>query len=372
MSALQRLDQARTRVMLRSPFFATLLMTTPCVETTSIPTAAVDDKNLYYNPRFIESLDSVEDVIFVAVHEVMHKALAHVWRLKERDRRLWNIACDYVINLMLTDSGLKIPCIKGVPIKVMHDKRYAGMSADEVYARLLRRPPPPEAQSGWGDKDGDGDMRQPSPASAEQQAQAEMDAAQSLQQAALAAGGRVPDAVARMIDQLVNPRIPWQDLLRHLIVSSRADDNETWARRNRRFRNVYLPTYESERADEIAFIGDTSGSITAEALTRVAVETASCAEQMNPERLRILWCDTDVRSEQVFEDGEPVVGLKPRGGGGTDMRVALKYVEKYQPSTVVLMTDGYTPWPTTPPPYHLIVCCTTSAPVPLGEVVRIR
>ena len=41
-------------------------------------------------------------------------------------------------------------------------------------------------------------------------------------------------------------------------------------------------------------------------------------------------------------------------------------------AVVVLLTDGYTPWPDCEPPYPLIVCCTTDADVPVGQVVRMH
>jgi hypothetical protein len=48
------------------------------------------------------------------------------------------------------------------------------------------------------------------------------------------------------------------------------------------------------------------------------------------------------------------------------------HVMQYDPTLAILITDGYTPWPETDPPYPLIVLCTTNAPVPIGQVVRVR
>jgi predicted metal-dependent peptidase len=43
--------------------------------------------------------------------------------------------------------------------------------------------------------------------------------------------------------------------------------------------------------------------------------------------------------------------VKPLGGGGTDMGVGIKAADELTPrhGAIVVLTDGYTPWPTTPP-----------------------
>ena len=76
-------------------------------------------------------------------------------------------------------------------------------------------------------------------------------------------------------------------------------------------------------------------------------------------------------STMLADFGARVIKLEPKGGGGTDMRVPLKYAEQFDPKVVVLFTDGYTPWPKEEPPYPLIVCCTTNVEVPVGQVIRI-
>jgi predicted metal-dependent peptidase len=117
-------------------------------------------------------------------------------------------------------------------------------------------------------------------------------------------------------------------------------------------------------------IGDTSGSIGNDELVKYMSEAAAIAEEVRPEHIRIMWADTRVAGEQVFEEGEPITP-KPMGGGGTDMRVPLREAEQYEPEVVVLFTDGYTPWPDGEPPFPLIVCCTTETEVPIGIDVRI-
>lgn len=367
---MQRTDKARARLMLEQPFFAGILLSTPVKYTTQVPTAAVDDKYMYVNPDFMASLDTVQCEQFVQVHEVSHIAFEHVWRLKDAsyDPMLWNMATDYVINAMITEAGMRMPTIKGKRIGLLDPRFTSKMSADEVYRALKKeqdkggKPKPDDG--GWGS-----DLREPQDMSPEARAQSSMEARQKIAQAAQLAAGKVPASMARLVDQMLNPVLPWRDMLREYMTEVVTDD-ESWSRRNRRFPDVYLPSRHSEALGEIVCIGDTSGSITNDDLARIAAEVHACASLASPSSVRLVWCDAKVQHEQVFERGDEI-HCQPKGGGGTDMRVALKHVEQYDPAVVILITDGHTPWPTTEPPYPLIVCCTTQETVPVGRVIRL-
>ena len=79
-----------------------------------------------------------------------------------------------------------------------------------------------------------------------------------------------------------------------------------------------------------------------------ASEIQAVADMVQPEHIRLVWADTQVADEVVFERGEPLK-FDVKGGGGTDMRVPLKHFEQYEPEVVILLTDMYTPWPSTAP-----------------------
>jgi predicted metal-dependent peptidase len=373
---MDRMQKARAKMLIKHPFFATLMMATPSVETRDIPTAATDMAKLYYNPDFIDSLPNDELVLFVLAHEVMHIALEHGMRLQGRNPQLWNIAADFAINLVLKDSGFE------VWDKCLIDDKYKGMSADAIYEQLRKdcdkamkqgKPKPGEKGSAIGDGGGMiGDIKQPEGAGdPAAEAKLQRSGQQRVAQAASVArmAGKLNGELERLVGEILDPKVPWKDLLRDYMTRTTKDD-ETWTKRNRRFQGVYLPTRHSERMGEFIVIGDTSGSIGQEELDQVAAEVQSVADQVKPERIRVVWADTRVAGEQVFEDGELIL-MKPKGGGGTDMRVPLEHVEQYEPQVVVLITDGYTPWPDVEPPYPLIVVCTTDVDVPVGMVVRI-
>src|SRR5215469_17871986 len=89
-----RIQKARTTLLLDHPFFGTLLFRLGGKPSSSIATMATDGVSLLYNPQFVETLNAAE-LAGVLAHEVMHPALQHHTRRGDRDKKGWNIACDY-------------------------------------------------------------------------------------------------------------------------------------------------------------------------------------------------------------------------------------------------------------------------------------
>lgn len=378
---MTRMQKVRAKMLLAHPFFATLLLSMPMKETTDVPTMGTDMKTIYINPDFVESMEKDEHVLFVLAHEVMHVALEHGLRLQGRNPMIFNAACDYAINLILVNSGLEMPTGEA---KGLLDEQYKGMSADQIY-ELLYKELKSKSGGGQGQQKGQGsgdrgmgrhenamlgDLMDPDVQSPAEQAKMQRQIQQRVAQAAQVArmAGKLSGDLERLVGELLDPKVPWSVLLRDYMTRAVKDD-ESWGRRNRRFQNVYLPTRYSERMGEIVIIGDTSGSIGNEELRQYVSEMSAIAEDVRPERIRLLWADTKVKGEQVFECGEPIIP-KPVGGGGTDMGHAIQEALVHEPEVIVLCTDGYSPW-CAEPDVPLIICCTTDVEVPIGQVVRL-
>lgn len=351
------IDKAKARMLQKSPFFATLLMGTQILPDATIDTAATDGTKIWYAPEFFSPL-TVAQVQFVLAHELAHMMLEHAYRKGSRNHKLFNMAGDYVVNLMLADDGFDV--LDGSLL----DKAYEGMSTEQVYALLRDQTNPSGSKS---DVLGD-DIREPEKTSRAVTGCTEIRrrVAQAANVARMA--GKMSAGLEAIVNEVLNPRLRWQDLLRDYMTRATKDD-ESWGRRNRRFQGVYLPARYSESMGEIVIIGDTSGSIGQNDLNQIAAEINMIAETVRPECIRVVWADTVVAGEQTFQTGDKIT-FEPKGGGGTDMRMPLEYVARYNPEIVVLITDGYTPWPTSEPEYPLIVVCSTSADVPVGHVVR--
>src|SRR6201997_2016680 len=143
-----RIQKARTSLILDHPFFGSLLFRLKGCECRSIQTMATDGVSLFYNPDFVETLNAAE-LAGVLAHEVMHPALQHHMRRRDRDRKRWNVACDYAINPLLLDAGLTLPK------DVLIDHRFRGMSAERIYNLI-------EEQQDQDSSNGEGESQDPS------------------------------------------------------------------------------------------------------------------------------------------------------------------------------------------------------------------
>lgn len=177
--------------------------------------------------------------------------------------------------------------------------------------------------------------------------------------------GNIPGEIKRVIKQKLRPQPnPW-DVLRSTIakalVSSVGAPDATYRRRNRRQSmmpdGTLLKGYQKHNPSAVCVI-DTSGSMTSECLAKALVVVKQGVTAIG--KLPVITCDARVTGDSVLTAVSPEFVLA--GGGGTDMRIPIAYAEKeYEPDVIVLVTDGYTPWPDLPTKGQLIVACTTAS-----------
>ena len=126
------LSASLLRLRMKAPFFATLALFARFVATSSISTAATDGLNIYYNPDFLKPLSSAEQDGLL-LHEVLHAALLHTVRRGVREKDVWNIAADIVVNgIIAQQSGFALP-IGGVRDQILEK-----LSVEEAYELLLQ------------------------------------------------------------------------------------------------------------------------------------------------------------------------------------------------------------------------------------------
>lgn len=124
------IDAIKRKLLIKYPTFGSVIANLEFQVSKDIATAGTDGKILLYNPKFVSGLSDKERT-FLFAHEVCHVAFEHIFRSEGKDKQLWNIATDSVINALLKQDGL--PMIDGgvdIPEAVNYD-------AEEMYNKLL-------------------------------------------------------------------------------------------------------------------------------------------------------------------------------------------------------------------------------------------
>ena len=397
LTAEQKLVRARTQLLLNHPFFGTLCVRLKLVPG-SVATMATDGRRIVYNPEFVEQLKPLE-LEGVLAHEVLHCALAHHCRRGQREPELWNEAADYAVNPILLANGVVLPA------GVLVDAAFADLCAEEIYERLMRQR---EQDTPAGCPGGDRGASHQAPTIAQQDnpvasppgqrpgaigevtdavdengaAPSQADKARQEHEWAIAseqalrsakACGHEPSGVERAIERERQSEVDWRSVLRDFVSASRPSDY-SWTPPNRRHlgRGLYLPSIVRASVGELVIAVDTSGSIGADELDQFAGEISAIAEDVQPESIRVVYCDAAVQADQEFEPGEAVV-LSSKGGGGTDFRPVFTWVDEQglTPACLIYLTDLACESYPEPPPYPVLWVTDSRRAGPFGETLKI-
>ncbi len=364
------IDTAKSTLVCEQPFFACLLMKARYIEEPGRPTMSTDGKHIWYNPEFTDSLTHNE-VVGVLCHEGLHIAMAHPLRREGRDPLLWNIACDYAINLIIRDAHLTLP--QGALL----DERFRDQSPEEIYTTLLEENPPPpqpgqpgdegtgEGQGGepsqppsegQGDQPGPqlpqwGQVEDPQDANGqpldEQTKKELIDRAKvELTQAANAAKkeGKLPAGLEIHIADLLKPKLPWRTILsRWMGDLARTDYSFRFPNKRYLQSGFALPSLLKESLGKVIFGMDTSGSMMGEELKEIISEAWGAMQEYEKDgidpTLTVIWCDTQVHEQIVTDPRE----FKPQGGGGTMFSPVFDHIREHHetPRAIIYLTDGY-------------------------------
>ncbi len=383
--------QAISAMLVQEPFFASLLLDfLEIVETKSTPsgtnirTSATDGKTLWINPEEFGKLTNKER-IGVLAHEVMHVILQHNARLamyqslglgpdlKAFSAKKFNHACDYIINAYLTDQkddkgGKKFH----LPLGTLQNSQVTGDDiVDEIYLKL------PDEEENTDDNFDDHEAP-PDPSSLPQKPTIQAALAKAAEISKMQ--GKGVGGMQRLIDDICNPQVPWHELLRKALTNiTRGRDTHTWARPNRRKLatppHIYWPGKAGWKGPHIAVEIDTSGSIGEDELSTFMAELGGILTDLEPEMVYVMYVDDDLHGDVIeIDDVNNLSEVKHKagGGGGTDMTTVFRVIEERQlpVETVVVLTDGYTPFPeeeTIP----TVWCMTTDLKAPNGTTVHV-
>ena len=393
-------EDARLRVMAarivaqaRWPYLSTLLFNLKIVESSQLPTLAVDDGwRMYYSPDFVME-QTAEALATMVLHEALHCVNQHGPRFRalSQSRHLhvtWNFAGDVGINHVLDRA--QMPWGDFEPLRFTHLSKFdvnPEMGTEKIFFTIVeyyeQHPEEVDQFSDCGSIIGGeardyeisrGDSDNPAIKSDQQDVIRDQVAQEILKHAYTKGIGSIPGELLRWAQELLEPTIDWRKALAGAFRTSLATvlgrRDYVYTRPSRRQsamrignHEIILPSMRKPAPPAIAIIVDTSGSIGNDEITLFLSEVDGIVNANGiSQGVTVIPCDADIGEIQKLRSRGAITSLKLTGGGGTDMGVGIAAAGKLRPTPkiVIVLTDGFTPWPTSLPKgvETLIVCLT--------------
>ncbi|MEW8468958.1 MAG: VWA-like domain-containing protein [Candidatus Thiodiazotropha sp.] len=402
-----KLAAARTKLILDKPFLGALVMRLPMEAANAewCPATATDARKFYYNPDYIDQLN-LDETQFMLAHEALHCALSHFARRQHRNKLHWDMACDYAINPLLIEDGLK------PPPGSLFLPQFEGMTAEEIYPcldennddepldnHLYDQENTKGSGSGKSEKEisnkddqtetenegdetgnrqsGSGSVsEQPPPLTPDEAETLNIQWQQRLAGAAQQAMrvGKLDGAMARMVDHLLQPQLPWRLLLARYMTAIARDDF-SYMRPSRREGEHILPSLRSSQVELVVAL-DSSGSIQDHEMGEFLSEINALKGQMRA-RITLLACDSAIAEDApwIYEAWEDFrLPEKITGGGGTSFEPVFEWIsaQGMRPDLLVYFTDAEGAFPDHAPHYPVIWLVKGKQPTPWGQRIQLN
>lgn len=370
-AAKVKIESAISKLITFYPLFGTVFLYLNKRQTDTLPTMAVGvtrriDLALYYNPEFVKKLTH-EEIKAVLIHESMHVLLHHIARAGHYGYSMkgFNIAADMAINCSIQNlpEGALYPKNFGLPNheaaewyyrKLKDEAEKQGKSVNEVaseHGDLV------DDHSMWGECEDDIVKEK-----------IRGIARKAIKEQEKDGWGSIPgDVIARVLaanKHVVN----WKKELRYFInklvlhgqrtTRSRLNRREQTLMANRvsELQDIYLnPGKRKHYTSRLLVAIDTSGSVSDKELSEFVDEMNGLISHVQ--------CDYICFDTQLY--GKPVPFTKKakevdiKGRGGTSFHPVCEYIDEAKYDGLIIMTDGYAPFP--PKPKARVLWCLTQS-----------
>ncbi len=362
----QALRMARVYASEKLPWFAPALYSARLIITEACPFIAGVDEGMrvYFNPKEVALIwrrgseqSFIHQLAWIWVHEICHVLRKHSERAKEKQAKhdLWNIAADLEINDAQW-QGLSKPSNALLPKNFrLPDGRLAEFYYDELSKLNLTVEIWDEGSGVHGQKReweiSQDDPEAPSLTDLEKEV-IRRNVAEEIRRHK--GRGEIPSGWLRWAEEILKPKVNWKELLKRKVrgaitigTSQRLDYSLLKPhRRSETYKPILPPSLQGDFTPRVACVVDTSGSISDRELAQALTEVREVLEELRVPIL-VIPCDAvPYEPIKVFTSLQ-VFQIRLRGGGGTNMVAGIEAALKLKPvpDVVIVLTDGYTPFP---------------------------
>jgi len=364
-------QKIRVNFLFNHPFLSVLALSIPTTFEENIKSAfSTNGAKITID---LEKLSLYEDnqITYLYAHTLLHIVLKHPNRAKTRDKYIWNMACDLVINNIL-DS---FENIGSKPDNEIIDLDLKDKCVEEVYEILFKE----EEKEKDENEDSKSDENDESKAKVEANPKGDKKAfiydnsKQDLEEVpdenrtkgdqekldgiiiqALTIAKKTSNKYNGLqieIDTLIKPQIDLQDILKEYLISSLFEKETTFNRPNKRYihSGLYLPgNKKSDELIEVYIALDSSSSVSLDEYKKFLGVIKDVCEGFYEYKVTILPFDKFVKTEHIisFDSFNPLKEddlFIPKSDGGTDFNQVLKYLKSTNirsENLLLVLTDG--------------------------------
>jgi predicted metal-dependent peptidase len=195
------------------------------------------------------------------------------------------------------------------------------------------------------------------------------------QQQHKALNGSLPEGIERMVKELVDPKLPWREIIWRFAQSAVKSDY-SWRKFNARYLALgdYYPGLSVPAIERMILVIDTSISISDQDLKDAASEITGIVSAY-PCTVTVLYVDDKLAGVEEFTSQDLPIELHPKGFRCTDFRPAFEWVdnEGIQPTCLIYLTDGECSYYPEEPTYPVLWIGTRYRfEPPFGELVMLH
>ncbi len=347
----------------RLPYLASALFALSIGAEPDSGTIAVDRTwHLHADPEWVQRM-SVEELGKLLVHLTGHLLREHADRAgaarieEDHARERWNRASDAELNDDLHGDGLVPAVAPDLPSALgCADGNLAEYYLGVIGPGRRRWDCGSGCDNGARPWDRDADAGGDHGLGPDQAQLLRLGVAADVHRYAAMHPGTVPGGWLRWAQEVLPSRVDWRRVLaaeiRRSLASVTGNVDYTYRRPSRRQRSVprvVLPSMHRP-VPNVAIVCDTSGSMHEALLARALAEVEGILTRagLRQTQVRVLAVDTNVHAVSRVSRASQV---ELAGGGGTDMGAGIRAAGalRPRPAVVIVLTDGFTPWPPGPP-----------------------
>ncbi len=346
---MKRLMRTKMNIISRNPFYGSLVWHLEFV-LKECGTAATDARKIYFDPDFVNRTND-EELMFTALHEILHCALGHCFRGAAKNEKIFNLACDTVVNSFALVSFRKESFVidgHEVPHLAPDGREGYLCSAEEVYDMMA-------AKSGmrtncWSDSHECWNL-----------SAIEKDLPNEWRQNVKKAAAAVGEDDFYMSQICKNgyfreekPQIDWKEILSDFLFGKIGSSDYSFAPPDRRFSDfeIIMPAFgncEKNDIENVWFLVDTSGSVKLSEIMGALAEIKALLNRFDSVEAYVSFFDTRVSDPVSINCAEDLEKIVPMGRGGTSFFCIFRYLhehmDKFAPKIMIILTDGCAEFP---------------------------